>query len=525
MSKGNERSATSIDRRMLIVGAGSWLLPGVAASQVAGQMPPVTRQIMPAEVDGGAWFKIPGFEDIVDSPRFTGKVVRGWRPERQVDGVATVRLESVETPGRPLLIHNYGHSGAGVTLGLGCASLTEKWLDGVARRSKDATIVIVGAGIIGLSMAYVLKSRGYRNVSIRTRVVSSGNFDNARTVSDIAGGQFDAAGPKAIGGNIISNLAVPGPPLHAAMRETLAVMTARRNQAYDPFRAAGSRDLYIYTVVRNYVTNPKRSEISETLKTASRLVLENTTLKALIIERYGSLLSDGGDQGVVAPFLELQKSRAVDEPIRFGVRDTILVNTTSLITNILAYLRSEIDGPRVHITSKTFRSHEELSAIPADIVVNCTGLGGAILGGETLVTGDHGISIVGRYGLLARLPRLEAGFGRRDIRYLYSGLGYMFPRSDGTIVGGAWDDSTAQALTAQRVASNASGRDPQQDILFSNQLEPDSIDRQRAHDMVKVVGCLFLGRRRQLQRLKTQVDDWISGEPHFPCAINRTACG
>lgn len=487
-------------------------------------MPPVTRQIMPMEVDGGAWFKIPGFENIVNSPNFSGKVVRGWRPERRVNDRATVRLESVETPGKPLLIHNYGHSGSGVTLGLGCASLSEQWLAGVARRSKDASIVIIGAGIVGLSMAYVLKMRGYRNVSIRTRVVSSGSFDNARTVSDIAGGQFDAAGINAIGGNIIPSLARPDSPLDAAMRETLAVLTARRDQAYDPFRAAGSRRLYIYTVVRNYVTNP--SAIPGPLVAAGRLVRENPTLNSLIIERYGSLLSDGGAEGVVAPFLELQKSRAVDEPIRFGVRDTVLVNTASLITNILTYLQSEIDGPRVRITSgETFRSREEIRAIPADIVINCTGLGGAVLGGETLVAGGSGVSMLGRYGLLARLPRLEVGYGRGDLRYLYSGLGYMFPRSDGTIVGGAWDDSTEQALTAQQVASILSRPASQHDILFSNRLEPDSIDRRRANDMVKVVGCFFLGWRRPLQRLSAQVEPWMSGQSHFPCAIDRMACG
>ncbi|HEV2553235.1 MAG TPA: hypothetical protein VGV17_05705 [Bosea sp. (in: a-proteobacteria)] len=524
MSGGNERSATPINRRFFIVAAGSSLIPGVAASQVAGQMPPVTRQIMPAEVDGGAWFKIPGFEDVVNSPRFAGKVVRGWRPERRVDDYATVRLESVEVPGEPLLIHNYGHSGAGVTLGLGCASLTEQWLAEVAKRSKSASIVIVGAGIIGLSMAYVLKSRGYRNVSIRTRVVSSGNFENARTVSDIAGGQFDAAGISAIGGNIIPNLARSDLPLDAAMRETLAVLTARRDQASDPFRTAGGRRLHIYTVVRNYVTNP--SAIPGALLAAGRLVRENSTLNALILERYGSLLPDGGVEGVIAPFLELQKSRAVDEPIRFGVRDTVLINTASLITNILAYLRSDIDGPRVRITpGETFRYHQELRAIPADIVVNCTGLGGAVLGGETLVAGGRGVSMLGRYGLLARLPKLEVGYGRRDLRYLYSGLGYMFPRSDGTIVGGAWDDSTEQALTAQQVASILSVPDGQRDLLFSNRLEPGPIDRRRADEMVKVVGCFFLGRRRQLQRLSAQVDPWMSGKSHFPCAIDRTVCG
>lgn len=518
-------------RRAFVAGAGGALLPGVAAGQVANVVADqslgpavrtkVTRQIPRSEIDGQHWFNIPGFKDIVDDPTFVPKTVCGLRPERRVNGVSTVRLESEPPTGaRALIVHNYGHCGSGVTLGLGCASLVEQWLSGPKQQSKDAKIVIVGAGIIGLSMAYVLKSRGYRNVAIRARVVSSGNFDGARTVSDIAGGQFDAAGVSRIGGNIIPELGKPGNQLQQALRETLTTLTERRGQANDQFAVRGSKSLYIYTVARNYTINPY--EVPDGLDDASDLVHANSVLNAALVKTYGSVLPTGGDEGVVAPFTELQETRANDEPIRFGVRDTILVNTPNLISNILAYLRTSIDGPRVAMVvgaEGTINTHDELKAIDADVVINCTGLGGAVIGADA-----PGALMHGRYGLLARLDRLGSSFGANAPRYLYSGLGYMFPRSDGTIVGGAWGLNQAEADAAMPVEQIAVLPASEQAKYFSSLLVPGADDRKRAADMVHTVGAFFLGRTRKLARLEPVVSPWLNGSKHFACSKNRMAC-
>ncbi len=503
----------TVDRRGFVASAATALLPGMAPI-------PVTRQIPHEEVDGGSWYSIPGFNKIVDDRTYLPTPVCGWRPERKINGVSTVRLESEPQTGRPLVIHNYGHCGSGVTLGLGCASLTEQWLAKIAQKSKDAAIMIVGAGVIGLSMAYVLKSRGYKNVSIRARVVSSGSFDKARTVSDIAGGQFDAAGVSAIGGNIIPQLKLENRPLNAVLSETLGTLTARRGLANDQFTVRGSSSLYIYTVVRNYTTNP--IEIPPALNVANTLVLGNKALNDSIVERYGAVLPDGGEAGVIAPFLELQKSRLTNDPIMFGVRDTVLINTSNLLFNILAYLKTSVDGPPVAVISGpevTVNSHDELRAIDADVVINCTGLGGAVIGGE-----GREVNMTGVYGLLARLERLDAGYGRNERRYLYSGLGYMFPRSDGTIVGGAWDDRTAKAKTVMSAADIASLASAQQAEYFSSLRDPDLEDRERARDMVWTVGSFFLGRRIRLTNLRPVVEPWLSGARHFDCALDRTAC-
>jgi D-amino-acid oxidase len=45
------------------------------------------------------------------------KVVTGWRPVR-----SQVRVEGERLTPERILLHNYGHGGAGVTLSWGCAS-------------------------------------------------------------------------------------------------------------------------------------------------------------------------------------------------------------------------------------------------------------------------------------------------------------------------------------------------------------------------------------------------------------------
>lgn len=503
-----------IDRRTILASGLATLMPRLAQAQA---QVPATDPSIKWPIDNGQWCSIPDFAPIVAGTPPLPKIVCGWRPERRVNDVACVRLESNTANLGKTIIHNYGHCGSGITLGLGCASLAESWLAARPNITKDSRITIVGAGMIGLAIAYVLKRRGYKKIRIVARAVASGDFEQARTVSDIAGGQFDAAGVSDISGDIVPG-ASGSARLRAVLRETLNVLTELRGETADPFLTNGFTNQYVYTVVRNYTVNP--NDIPDALKQASGVVMENPKLRDWMVRNYGAWLLPPDAKGVVAPFQELQRFRA--EPIRFGARNTILINTANLIGNIKRYLRSTATGPRCEIISgnnSTIRSFAELQAIDADVIFNCTGLGGAVTGGD-----DPNASMTGRYGLLAKLPRIKSSFGPGAPRYLYSGFGYMFPRSDGTVIGGAWDDSASWGLPRQGVAEILQQPLAAQEVYFNSLLSPGALDAARAQDMLRALGYFFLGRPDDLLTLKAKID-WFSNAGNIDCAANRAQCG
>jgi glycine/D-amino acid oxidase-like deaminating enzyme len=499
-----------LSRREIFGASIASLLPTRAFAQLA---PDPSAQW---PIDGGQWCSTPDFTSLVSGVTSPLKIVSGWRPERRVGSEARVRLEAIQQSGTPTIIHNYGHCGAGVTLGLGCASLIEQWLVKSITASKSSRITVVGAGIIGLTMAFVLKRRGYTNVTIVARVLASGDFDNPTTVSDIAGGQFEAAGIDGISGNIVSG-ADPDAQLRSILSGTLEALTEQRGVMSDPFLVQDSSTQYVYTVVRNY-TN-KYMTVPGGLDQASDVVMKNQKLRQLLVQQYGPLaLVEPDKEGVVAPFRGLQRGRST--PVRFGVRNTVLINTANLIGNIRRYLHSERFGPRTlrKIGSQySVRSLADLQSLPADVIINCAGLGGAVIGGS-----DSGASMGGRYGLLAKLPR-DPSFRGSAPRYLYSGFGYMFPRSDGTIVGGAWDGSAPYALPIASVDAIASKSPMEQEVYFNALRSITPEDQKRATDMVNAVGYFFLGRNIDLNPMQSKLE-WMSGFSQFPCAKDPIGC-
>ncbi len=104
------------------------------------------------------------------------KFIVGIRPYRK----GKIRLE-VERFDTKVVVHNYGHGGAGFTLSLGSAEMAAN----LARASLQSgeSVTIIGAGVIGLSTALALHERGHK-VSIY-----ASNF-TPNTTSDLAGAQF-----------------------------------------------------------------------------------------------------------------------------------------------------------------------------------------------------------------------------------------------------------------------------------------------------------------------------------------------
>lgn len=142
-------------------GAGEPRRPPDAAPR-ADRLPPPPALLLPAP-------------DLSD-PLVIGAVA-GIRPYRR----GGVRLELDSLPdGRPL-VHDYGHGGAGLTLSWGCAEVVRDLLRPVLE--PPAEVAVLGAGISGLTSAWVLAEAGYRPT------LHAEHFTPA-TTSDIAGGQW-----------------------------------------------------------------------------------------------------------------------------------------------------------------------------------------------------------------------------------------------------------------------------------------------------------------------------------------------
>src|SRR5690606_2038289 len=95
---------------------------------------------------------------------------------------------------------------------------------------------------------------------------------------------------------------------------------------------------------------------------------------------------------------------------------------------------------------RQFTSDAELGHLPEQLVFNCTGLGSRAL------FGDHELRPA-RGQLAVLLPQPE-------VQYAFSGnAGYMFPRSDGIILGGTfeldnWSIEPDEATTQSIIASH-----------------------------------------------------------------------
>ena len=109
------------------------------------------------------------------SPDRVIRTIVGLRPFRPSGFV--VRAEKL---GDKLLVHHYGHGGAGITLSWGTAELA------VAEGSKsgERDCAVLGCGVIGLATARLLQERGFRPTIYAREMPPA-------TTSNVAGGLWD----------------------------------------------------------------------------------------------------------------------------------------------------------------------------------------------------------------------------------------------------------------------------------------------------------------------------------------------
>ena len=322
--------------------------------------------------------------------RFAPVKVSRDRIIREVVGLRPYRPEGfvvdAERVGDKLLIHNYGHGGAGITLSWGTASLA---LD-LARDSPGARasrsgrssrpaphrrFAVLGCGVNGLSTALLLQRRfqdGPGTVTIYAKDLPP------ETTSNIAGGFWYPT------------------------------------SVYDAEAAS--------------------AKFTEQFRSACRI--SNRAFQLLVRPEYGvrwidtvELYRDEASLGrelVGGNDLYPQREVHRDAERYFGFPFARQYSTMLIEPQVYldALLRDfYVAGGRLVV--KEFRNREEVMGLPEPVIFNCTGLGARAL------FGDQKLGPV-RGQLVVLLPQPE-------VDYCYLSSGYMFPRRDGIILGGTWD--------------------------------------------------------------------------------------
>ncbi|MBC8030291.1 MAG: FAD-dependent oxidoreductase [Pyrinomonadaceae bacterium] len=312
------------------------------------------------------------------------RTVVGLRPYRDEGFVV-----EAERLGNKLLVHNYGHGGAGVTLSWGTSSLavdiardflqtgTQAVLTGrrLPRRA-PRRFAVLGCGVMGLSTARLLQRRLQAEggtVTIYAKDIPP------QTTSNIAGAWWSPTSvydPQMASARFleqfrlachISNRAfqeLVGPEYGVRWIDSYELITREASLARE---LAGGAGLYPQTEVHR---NPEQYFGFPYARQFSSMLIEpHTYLRALLRDFY-------------------------------------------------------VAGGKIVV--KEFKKREEIGRLSEQIVFNCTGLGARELFGDQKLGPVRG--------------QLEVLLPQPEVDYCYiSEMGYMFPRRDGIILGGTFD--------------------------------------------------------------------------------------
>ncbi|WP_240325588.1 FAD-dependent oxidoreductase [Sphingomonas mesophila] len=285
-----------MDRRAVLAGSGAVALSGCASVPVREGCAPLA----PVRVDSARVIR----------------TVAGLRPYRAAGFV--VRREAL---GDKVLVHNYGHGGAGITLSWGSSRLAAD----LALSGTAGPVAVIGSGVMGLTTARLLQEAG-RRVTVYTAALPPA------TTSAVAGGQVSPFGH-------FREEAVSAPWM--AQFKVAMAYSWRRFQAL-------VGDHYGIRWLPTYEQSRIASYADDWLN-AYRPNLR--------------VLGRGEHPFAVAPLL------------RF---DTMYVETP----RFMAQLASEVLRGGSAIRLRRFASLAEVAALDEAIVVNCTGIGAAALVGD-----------------------------------------------------------------------------------------------------------------------------------------------
>jgi glycine/D-amino acid oxidase-like deaminating enzyme len=322
--------------------------------------------------------------------RFAPVKVSRDRIIREVVGLRPYRPEGfvvdAERVGDKLLIHNYGHGGAGVTLSWGTASLAldlARDFPGArtsrpGRSSRPAPrrrFAVLGCGVNGLSTALLLQRRfqdGPGTVTIYAKDLPP------ETTSNIAGGFWYPT-------SVYDSRAAS-----TKFTEQFRLACRISNHAFQPLVGPEYGVRWIDTVE----LYRDEASLARELPGGNDLYPQQEVHRDA--ERYFGF-----------PYARQYSTLLIEPPVYLN-----------------ALLRDfYIAGGKLVV--KEFRNREEIMRLPEPVVFNCTGLGARALFGDQKLSPVRG--------------QLEVLLPQPEIDYCYLSGGYMFPRRDGIILGGTWD--------------------------------------------------------------------------------------
>jgi len=326
--------------------------------------------------------------------RFSPINVSRDRIIREVVGLRPYRAQgfvvAAERLGSKLLVHNYGHGGAGITLSWGTATLAIDLLRdftvkaaGASHRSASGSsqgnrssatnsFAVLGCGVSGLSTARLLQRHFNGVVTIYAKDLPP------NTTSNIAGGFWSPT-------SVFEPEQVP----------------AKFN---DQFRQACRISNRAFQLLAGSEYGVRWIDTFELYRNESQLARE---------------LPGGND---LYPAPQIHRDPAHYFGFQF-VRQysTMLIEPSIYLPSLLRDFY--IAGGRVVV--KEFRDREEILRLREPVIFNCTGLGSRQLFKDELLGPVRG--------------QLEILLPQPEIDYCYLSTGYMFPRRDGIVLGGTFD--------------------------------------------------------------------------------------
>ena len=302
------------------------------------------------------------------------RTVVGLRPHR----ASGFRVER-EQLGETAVVHNYGHSGGGITLSWGTSKLAvDMGLPGYVGR-----VAVLGSGVIGLTTARLAQDAGYA-VTIYTKALPPD------TTSNIAGGQW---GPSSVYGD----------PHKVSETFTDQYIFACK-YAYERFQIL-TEPKYGVRWMRNYLVKKKPFPASLTTVNPDAPRIEHATNRLMPEVK---LLSEKEN-----PWRGMYAAQF----------DGMMIEPPMFLDALTEDFR--IAGGKLVVVE--MKTPAEVQALPEKLVFNCTGLGAKALFGDAELTPARG-----QLTFLLPQPEVTYTTGFEDT--------YMFSRRDGVLLGGTYDE-------------------------------------------------------------------------------------